>query len=130
MLPKIPFGSYDYEECFEQKSPVNTNCTITCDEGFELKGPAVKTCATANNRNGAWTQKSKIPRCVDVTPPNIVCPKDYSIELIGNKSYVLLTSFKELEVMEGKCFELYLSGFVENFKFDRFNLTCWLEFKS
>ncbi|KAL7020531.1 hypothetical protein ACKWTF_011569 [Chironomus riparius] len=100
MLPKIPFGFYEFDECFEQKSPVNTNCTITCEDGFELKGPAFKTCTTTNNRNGAWTQKSKIPRCVDVTPPIIVCPKDYSIELIGNKSYVLLTSFKELEVME------------------------------
>lgn len=101
MLPKIPFGTYDNDECFEQKSPVSTNCSVICDEGFEIKGPAVKTCSTSNNRNGVWSQKNKNPRCVDVTPPTIVCPDDYLIEL-SNKSYVLLTSFKELKVMEGK----------------------------
>lgn len=101
MLPKIPFGSYNNDECFEVKSPVHTNCTITCEEGFELKGPSVKSCTTTNNRNGAWSQKNKIPRCVDVTPPNIVCPDSYSIELTGNKNYVLLMSFREMKLMEG-----------------------------
>lgn len=102
MLPKIPFGSYESDDCFEQKSPYGTNCTITCDEGYELKGSAVKNCGSVNNRVGVWSQKSKIPRCVDVTPPKIQCPEDYSVELSGNKSFVLLSSFKSLVLMEGE----------------------------
>lgn len=99
-LPKIPFGTYDSEDCTEQKSSYGTNCTLTCDEGFEIKGPEVKACAGA--RNGVWSQKNKIPRCVDVTPPNIVCPQNYSIELSGNKTFVLLASFEPLQLVEGE----------------------------
>lgn len=75
------------------------NCTVTCDDGFELKGPASKSCGSgsSSSKNGVWTLKSKIPRCVDVTPPALICPKDYSIELSGNKSFVLLSSFEPLE---------------------------------
>lgn len=98
-LPKIPFGSYDSVDCIEQKSPYGTNCTITCNEGFDIKGPSLKTCG--GSRNGVWSQKNKIPRCVDVTPPTIVCPKNYSIELNGSKSFVLLSEFKPLEVIKG-----------------------------
>ena len=75
---------------------------MTCDEGFELKGPASKSCGSgsSSSKNGVWTQKSKIPRCVDVTPPTLICPKDYSIELRGNKSFVLLSSFEALEARD------------------------------
>jgi len=97
-LPKVPFGFYGADECFEQKSPYGTNCTFTCNEGFELKGPSIKACA--GTRNGAWSQKSKTPRCVDVTPPKIICPANYTIELTGNKSYVLLSAFEPLQSME------------------------------
>jgi sushi, von Willebrand factor type A, EGF and pentraxin domain-containing protein 1 len=99
-LPKIPFGSYSSEDCTDQKSFYGTNCTISCEEGFEVKGPSFKNCV--GNRNGAWTQKNKIPRCVDVMPPIISCPDDYLIELNGNKSYVLLSSFEPLKFVEGK----------------------------
>ena len=98
-LPKIPFGSYDSEECI-QKSPYGTNCTLSCEEGFEIRGPSLKICG--GTRNGAWSQKNKIPRCVDITPPNIICPENYSIELqTGNKSYYLLLSFRPLLLVEG-----------------------------
>lgn len=80
------------------------NCTITCFDGFDIKGPATKSCGSTNGKNGAWTQKSKIPRCVDVTPPNIICPDDYDIELNGNKSFVLLKDFKPMKLVEGKCY--------------------------
>jgi hypothetical protein len=64
-----------------------------------VKGPSFKTCG--GNRNGVWSQKNKIPKCVDVTAPNITCPDDYTIELDGNKSYVLLKSFEPLKFLEG-----------------------------
>lgn len=99
-LPQIQFGSYDSEDCVEQKSPYGTNCSVTCNDGFEIKGSALKTCG--GTRNGAWSQKNKIPRCIDVMPPKIVCPKNYSIELTDNKSYVLLAKFEPLELLEGK----------------------------
>lgn len=102
ILPKIPYGSYNADECFDQKSPFGFNCTVTCDDGFELKGPASKSCGSgsSSSKNGVWTQKSKIPRCVDVTPPTLTCPKDYSIELSGNKSFVLLSSFEPLKATD------------------------------
>lgn len=99
-LPKIPFGSFDSDDCVEQKSSYGTNCTVTCAEGFEIKGPSAKVCG--GNRNGVWSQKNKVPRCVDVTPPTIVCPKNYSIELTGNKSFVLLAQFEPLQLVEGE----------------------------
>lgn len=99
-LPTIPFGSYDSEECTDQKSTYGTNCTLSCSEGFELKGPSSKACG--GTRNGAWSNKNKIPRCVDISPPSIVCPQNYSLELSGNKSYILLSSFNPLTLIEGK----------------------------
>jgi hypothetical protein len=62
----------------------------------------IKSCGSqsSNSRNGAWSQKNKIPRCVDSSPPTIVCPKDYSIEMSGNKSFVLLSTFEPLVSME------------------------------
>lgn len=98
-LPKIPFGSYNYEECHEAKSPYGTNCTLTCQDGFDIKGPSVKSCA--GTRNGAWSQKAKIARCVDIEPPVIVCPKNYTIEL-KEKSFVLLSTFEPLQSVEGE----------------------------
>lgn len=65
-----------------------------------MKGPSFKICS--GTRNGAWIQKNKIPKCVDVTAPNITCPDGYLIELNGNKSYVLLSSFEPLKFVEGK----------------------------
>lgn len=99
-LPKIPFGFYNSQDCTDQKSSYGTNCTITCESGFEIKGPSLKTCG--GTRNGAWSQKNKIPRCVDVTPPVIACPQNYSIGLNGNKSFVLLSEFKPLDAIKGK----------------------------
>lgn len=46
-------------------------------------------------RNGVWTPKNKIPRCIDVTPPKIVCPDSYKIGIIGNESFVRLWSFEK-----------------------------------
>lgn len=79
---------------------------MTCDEGFEIKGLAFKACG--GTRNGVWSQKNKIPRCIDVTPPNIVCPRNYSIELNGNKSFILLASFEPLELVEGRTFNAFI----------------------
>ncbi|CRL07619.1 CLUMA_CG020584, isoform A [Clunio marinus] len=97
-LPKIPFGSYNSQDCSDHKSSFSTNCTITCENGFEIKGPSFKVCG--GTRNGVWTQKHKIPRCIDVTPPTLICPQNYSIELSQNKSYVLLAKFEPLQKVE------------------------------
>lgn len=41
-------------------------------------------------RNGFWTHKNKTPRCVDVTPPEIVCPNDYSVPLHHEVNYTVI----------------------------------------
>ena len=99
-LPKIPFAIMDPVDCSESKMSHSTNCTIDCEEGFELKGPAVKTCQ--GTRNGAWTQKSKVPRCLDILPPDIVCPQNYTLELNSNSSFILLTDITEPANVSGK----------------------------
>lgn len=50
--------------------------------------------ACGGTRNGVWNPKNKIPRCIDVTPPKIICPDDYTIEIQGNDTFVLLSSFQ------------------------------------
>lgn len=91
-MPQIANGKFDSDNCFETKTMYGSNCTLTCNEGFEIKGPSIKTCG--GTRNGVWTPKNKIPRCIDVSPPKIVCPDDYKIEIPGNDSFVILSSFE------------------------------------
>ncbi|GAB0087495.1 sushi, von Willebrand factor type A, EGF and pentraxin domain-containing protein 1 [Sergentomyia squamirostris] len=88
-LPKIPFGSYDPTDCDVNKSTHGTNCTIICEDGFELKGPGIKSCT--GKRNGFWTHKNKHPKCVDVTPPTLSCPEDFSLNLEASENYAVVT---------------------------------------
>lgn len=61
-LSEVPFGEYDPTDCTTQKIEHGSNCTLTCAEGFELKGPMIKSCG--GKRTGTWSQKNKHPRCV------------------------------------------------------------------
>ncbi|XP_062536901.1 sushi, von Willebrand factor type A, EGF and pentraxin domain-containing protein 1-like [Armigeres subalbatus] len=88
-LPVIPFGEYDPTDCAEQKSAHGSNCTLVCNFGFELKGgPSTKSCG--GKRNGVWTQKTKTPRCVDVTPPHLLCPNNYTLPMHDDFSFALV----------------------------------------
>lgn len=62
VLPEVKFGSFDPADCISQKVTHGTNCTLTCDDGFELKGPSVKTCG--GKRTGVWSNRNKYPTCV------------------------------------------------------------------
>uniref|UniRef100_A0A1B0CMR2 Sushi, von Willebrand factor type A, EGF and pentraxin domain-containing protein 1 n=2 Tax=Lutzomyia longipalpis TaxID=7200 RepID=A0A1B0CMR2_LUTLO len=92
-LPKITFGSYDPTDCDENKSTHGTNCTITCNEGFELKGPAQKTCT--GKRNGFWTHKNKHPKCVDITAPEIKCPNNFTLIMEKTENYAVVPQIPE-----------------------------------
>ncbi|XP_053687129.1 sushi, von Willebrand factor type A, EGF and pentraxin domain-containing protein 1-like [Sabethes cyaneus] len=88
-LPKIPFGEYDPTDCAEQKSAHGSNCTLICNFGFELKGgPSTKSCG--GKRNGVWTHKIKTPRCVDVTPPHLMCPNNYTLLMHDDFNYAIV----------------------------------------
>ncbi|XP_055523737.1 sushi, von Willebrand factor type A, EGF and pentraxin domain-containing protein 1-like [Wyeomyia smithii] len=88
-LPKIPFGEYDPTDCAEQKSAHGSNCTLICNFGFELKGgPSTKSCG--GKRNGVWTHKIKTPRCVDVTPPHLMCPNNYTLLMHDDFNYSIV----------------------------------------
>ncbi|XP_058442915.1 sushi, von Willebrand factor type A, EGF and pentraxin domain-containing protein 1-like isoform X2 [Malaya genurostris] len=88
-LPKIPFGEYDPTDCADQKSAHGSNCTLICNFGFELKGgPSTKSCG--GKRNGVWTQKTKTPRCVDVTPPHLMCPNNYTLPMHDDYNYAII----------------------------------------
>lgn len=61
---------------------------MKCEFGFELKGPAVKQCN--GKRNGIWSQKNKTPKCIDVTPPHLICPSDYDLPLHEDFNYTII----------------------------------------
>lgn len=61
-LNEVAFGQYQPSDCTEQKIMHGTNCTLTCAEGFEMKGPAVKTCG--GKKTGIWSNRNKHPKCV------------------------------------------------------------------
>lgn len=56
------FGYYDPTDCTNQKVVHGSNCTLICEEGFEVKGPTVKTCT--GKRSGVWSNRNKLPKCV------------------------------------------------------------------
>lgn len=98
ILPSIPFGVYDPVECDESKSTLGTNCSISCMEGFQLKGPSSKTCN--GKRIGVWSNKNKHPKCIDVMAPNITCPENYNISMEANESHALLMELKLPKVFD------------------------------
>ncbi|XP_055587381.1 sushi, von Willebrand factor type A, EGF and pentraxin domain-containing protein 1-like [Uranotaenia lowii] len=98
-LPKIPFGEYDPTDCADQKSAHGSNCTLVCDFGFELKGgPSTKSCG--GKRNGVWTQKAKTPRCVDVTPPHLLCPNNYTLPMHDDFNYAIVRRLNQPYVFD------------------------------
>lgn len=91
-LPNIPFGIYDPADCEGSKSSLGTNCSISCIEGFQLKGPSLKTCN--GKRNGVWSNKNKHPKCIDVQAPNITCPENYTVPMEMNETYALVMQLR------------------------------------
>lgn len=69
-LSKIPHGKAIPQECTREKQKHGSQCNITCEKGYS--GPGEIDCVT-RGRHGAWSSK---PRCVDIEPPKLQCPKD------------------------------------------------------
>lgn len=90
----IPYMIFDPPECAEHKSSFGRNCSFSCEFGFELRGPVVKVCQ--GKKNGIWSHKLKMPKCVDVMPPNLVCPENYTIQIEAKKDHILLTELNIL----------------------------------
>lgn len=61
-LPAVKFGLYDPSDCTDPKVVHGTNCTLTCDPGFDVKGPSVKSCG--GKKSGIWSSRSKQPKCI------------------------------------------------------------------
>ncbi|KAG4075716.1 hypothetical protein HA402_003541 [Bradysia odoriphaga] len=96
-LPKIAFGEYEPTDCSEQKIAHGFNCTIICPFGFEVKGgPAVKTCG--GKRTGVWSNKNKSPKCIDVSPPTIECPENFTVFMESDRSYSIVKEFPQPNV--------------------------------
>ncbi|XP_011690241.1 PREDICTED: sushi, von Willebrand factor type A, EGF and pentraxin domain-containing protein 1-like [Wasmannia auropunctata] len=84
-LPQIANGDITPEICTGPgKVPFATNCTITCNEGFALEGPTGRTCI---GRTGIWSQRHRVNRCVDKTPPSLNCPTEIVAETAKGQSY-------------------------------------------
>ncbi|XP_076231899.1 sushi, von Willebrand factor type A, EGF and pentraxin domain-containing protein 1 isoform X3 [Calliopsis andreniformis] len=84
-LKHIAHGKILPESCSgPAKVPFATNCTITCEEGFALEGPRIRSCG---GRSGVWTQRRTVNRCIDRTPPSITCPPDIITTSLPGKNY-------------------------------------------
>lgn len=92
-LPAIPFVIYDPADCEGQKSSLGTNCSISCMNGFRLKGPSLKTCN--GKRNGVWTNKNRHPKCIDIQSPKITCPEHYNVLMEANDTYALVMELRK-----------------------------------
>uniref|UniRef100_A0A182PU12 Sushi, von Willebrand factor type A, EGF and pentraxin domain-containing protein 1 n=1 Tax=Anopheles epiroticus TaxID=199890 RepID=A0A182PU12_9DIPT len=97
-LPKVAFGTYEPTDCAESKSAFGTNCTLICDFGFEMKGgPSTKQCG--GKRTGTWS-KLKTPRCIDIAPPYIECPGNYTVLMDDDFPYALVRQLQQPYVFD------------------------------
>ncbi|XP_076181652.1 sushi, von Willebrand factor type A, EGF and pentraxin domain-containing protein 1 isoform X2 [Ptiloglossa arizonensis] len=84
-LKRIANGNILPENCFgPEKVPFGINCTIMCKKGFLLEGPQTKLCG---GRSGVWSQRRSVNRCIDETPPLIVCPSDIVTWSLPKRNY-------------------------------------------
>ncbi|XP_035901734.1 sushi, von Willebrand factor type A, EGF and pentraxin domain-containing protein 1-like [Anopheles stephensi] len=97
-LPKVAFATYDPTDCADTKSAFGTNCTLICDFGFEMKGgPSTKQCA--GKRTGTWS-KLKTPRCIDIAPPYIECPGNYTVLMDDDYPYAIVRRLQQPYVFD------------------------------
>uniref|UniRef100_A0A182K190 Sushi, von Willebrand factor type A, EGF and pentraxin domain-containing protein 1 n=1 Tax=Anopheles christyi TaxID=43041 RepID=A0A182K190_9DIPT len=97
-LPKVAFGTYDPTDCAESKSAFGTNCTLICDFGFEMKGgPSTKQCG--GKRTGTWS-KLKTARCIDIAPPYIECPGNYTVLMDDDFPHALVRRLQQPYVFD------------------------------
>ncbi|XP_066591150.1 sushi, von Willebrand factor type A, EGF and pentraxin domain-containing protein 1-like isoform X2 [Prorops nasuta] len=87
-LKEIPNGKILPRNCLgSEKLPFATNCTVVCNQGFDLEGPRTRLCG---GRTGVWSRRRKSTRCVDRTPPVIKCPGDVVVENLKGANFALL----------------------------------------
>ncbi|XP_063994064.1 sushi, von Willebrand factor type A, EGF and pentraxin domain-containing protein 1-like [Diachasmimorpha longicaudata] len=86
-LKKISHGFITPDTCLTAKKlPFGTVCRVSCQDGFDLEGPAVRKCM---GKGGLWSQRHSISACVDRTPPVIRCPPDSTWSTAPGKRYSL-----------------------------------------
>lgn len=105
-LPSIPFVIYDPADCVGSKSSLGSNCSISCMEGFQLKGPSLKTCN--GKRTGIWTNKNKHPKCIDIQPPKLTCPENYNISMEVNETFALVMELQSPVVTDNSQMDVSL----------------------
>ena len=76
-------GTLSPAKCLLAKMRYGDECNVTCAAGFELRGPAVRKCSG----QGTWSDEDAKTRCVDVTPPVIICPADVMVEAEEGESF-------------------------------------------
>lgn len=107
-LPSIPFAQYEPSDCEGSKSALGTNCTITCMDGFQLKGPQMKTCN--GKRNGVWSNKNKTPKCIDTQAPNMTCPVNYNVSMEANDTFALVVALNPPELWDNSQLKVSLKS--------------------
>ncbi|XP_013410385.1 sushi, von Willebrand factor type A, EGF and pentraxin domain-containing protein 1 [Lingula anatina] len=66
-----------------------TQCDVTCELGYLLKGPRSFTCGS----DGAWSNPTGVTECEAIPPPNFkdTCPRDTIVSTYVNKDYTEVT---------------------------------------
>ncbi|XP_076046526.1 sushi, von Willebrand factor type A, EGF and pentraxin domain-containing protein 1-like [Oratosquilla oratoria] len=86
-LPKLRHGTAKPSTCLTSKSKYGTRCEFKCEDGYQLQGSYKATCVDP----GVWTNEEKWPRCVDIQPPGIVCPKNITANTEPRENYANVT---------------------------------------
>lgn len=84
----MTFGQYDPTDCTNQKVVHGSNCTIVCDRGFEVRGPAVKACG--GKKSGIWSNRNKLPKCVGECYPKAIERSEIWIQKQNSHKPVIL----------------------------------------
>ncbi|KAJ8888856.1 hypothetical protein PR048_008350 [Dryococelus australis] len=72
-LPQLSHGAVSPETCTASKQTYGSHCSLTCEHGYQLKGPHTRICG---GRASVWSGKGSANKCVDNTPPLLRCPDD------------------------------------------------------
>ncbi|XP_068228821.1 sushi, von Willebrand factor type A, EGF and pentraxin domain-containing protein 1-like isoform X2 [Palaemon carinicauda] len=86
-LPKLKHGLVKPQTCATAKSKYGTRCEFACQSGYQISGPTKTTCIDP----GVWSEGHKSFRCIDVTPPKIMCPRNITTKTDPHEAFASVT---------------------------------------
>ena len=85
-LRRPNYGEIYPADCTRKRTIFGGRCAFACHAGFQLQGPSLRQCVSP----GRWNGGERMTRCVDVTPPVLVCPKSITVPAEEGLHYATL----------------------------------------